>query len=239
MSAPAIPCPPHRRGPRLTQGGGLLRVALAGMLILAGCTDFPDMTGRLTDADTGQGYPALVPAEELLAGTQEQGASLAFRRSNAGKRDKTVEVGLSALHSDFEAYEAFTGRLAGRISYDSTPIWQKRLTYSYGFEILGTNEQDFNFTTGTRDRRTFYIAALPGQLTFDTTDSLLDPTEGFRLSAKLSPEASLGTGRQFYGRGLIEGTAYFEVDDGIILAGRARVGSIAGAERELIAPSRR
>lgn len=72
MSAPAIPCPPHRRGPRLAQGGGLLRVALAGMLILAGCTDFPDMTGRLTDADTGQGYPALVPAEDLLAGTQEQ-----------------------------------------------------------------------------------------------------------------------------------------------------------------------
>lgn len=201
---------------------------------------------------TGQGFRLegswthrnLFPPEGALigsavAGTQEQGASLAFRRSNAGKRDKTVELGLSALHSDFEAYEAFTGRLAGRISYDSTPIWQKRFTYSYGFEILGTNEQDFNFTTGTRDRRTFYIAALPGQLTFDTTDSLLDPTEGFRLSAKLSPEASLGTGRQFYGRGLIEGTAYFEVDDGIILAGRARVGSIAGAERELIAPSRR
>ena len=174
-----------------------------------------------------------------VAGTQEQGASLTFRRSNAGRRDRTVELGISALHSDFEAYEAFTGKLAGRISYDSTPIWQKRLTYSYGFEILGTNEQDYNFTTGERDRRTFYVAALPGQVTFDTTDSLLDPTQGFRLSAKLSPEASLGSGTQIYGRGLLEGTAYFQVDDGIIIAGRTRVGSIAGADRELIAPSRR
>ncbi|WP_339821846.1 BamA/TamA family outer membrane protein [uncultured Parasphingorhabdus sp.] len=174
-----------------------------------------------------------------VAGTQEQGASLTFRRSNAGRRDRTVELGMSALHSDFEAYEAFTGRLAGRISYDSTTIWQKRLTYSYGFEILGSNEQDFNFITGERDRRTFYVAALPGQVTFDTTDNLLDPTQGFRLSAKLSPEASLGSGAQIYGRGLLEGTAYYQVDDGIIIAGRARVGSIAGADRELIAPSRR
>tara|TARA_R110000824_G_scaffold77312_3_gene195586 strand:- start:10905 stop:13106 length:2202 start_codon:yes stop_codon:yes gene_type:complete len=201
---------------------------------------------------TGQGFRLegswthrnLFPPEGALigsavAGTQEQGASLTFRRSNAGQRDKTVELGISALHSDFDAFEAYTGKLAGRISYDSTPIWQKRLTYSYGFEILGTNEEDFNFTTGTRDRRTFYVAALPGQVTFDTTDSLLDPTEGFRLSAKLSPETSLGSGTQIYGRGLLEGTAYYQIDDGIILAGRARVGSIAGAERELIAPSRR
>ncbi len=201
---------------------------------------------------TGQGFRLegswthrnLFPPEGALiasavAGTQEQGASLTFRRSNAGRRDRTAELGISALHSDFDAYEAFTGRLAGRISYDSTPIWQKRLSYSYGFEILGTNEQDFNFTTGERDRRTFYVAALPGQVTFDTTDSLLDPTRGFRLSAKLSPEASLGSGTQIYGRGLLEGTAYYPVDDGIVIAGRARVGSIAGADRELIAPSRR
>lgn len=201
---------------------------------------------------TGQGFRVegswthrnLFPPEGALiasavAGTQEQGASLTFRRSNAGRRDRTVELGLSALHSDFEAYEAFTGRLAGRISYDSTPIWQKRLTHSYGFEILGTNEQDFNFSTGVRDRRTFYVAALPGQVTFDTSNSLLDPTQGFRLSAKVSPEVSLGTGTQFYGRGLIEGTAYYPVGDGIVLAGRARVGSIMGADRELIAPSRR
>jgi len=201
---------------------------------------------------TGQGFRLegswthrnLFPPEGALiasgvAGTQEQGASLTFRRSNAGRRDRTVELGISALHSDFEAYEAFTGKLAGRISYDSTTIWQKRLTYSYGFEILGSNEQDFNFATGERDRNTYYVAALPGQVTFDTTDNLLDPTQGFRLSAKLSPEASLGSGTQIYGRVLVEGTAYYQVDDAIILAGRARVGSIAGADRELIAPSRR
>lgn len=201
---------------------------------------------------TGQGIRAqgswthrnLFPPEGALiasitAGTQEQGASATFRRSNAGRRDRAVELSLSALRSDFAAFEAFTGRLAGRVSYFSTPIWQKRLTYSYGFELLGTNEQDFNFALGRRDRRTYYVAALPGQVTWDRSNDLLDPTSGFRLSAQVSPEASLGSGTQFYGRGLFEATAYYPVGDSIVLAGRARIGSIMGADREDIAPSRR
>ncbi len=201
---------------------------------------------------TGQGIRAqgswthrnLFPPEGALiasvtAGTQEQGASATFRRSNAGRRDRAVELSLSALRSDFAAYESFTGRLAGRVSYYSTPIWQKRLTYSYGFELLGTNEQDFNFILGERDRRTYYVAALPGQITWDRSNDLLDPTRGFRLSAQVSPEASLGSGTLFYGRGLLEGTGYYPVGDSIVIAGRARVGSIFGADRPDIAPSRR
>lgn len=175
----------------------------------------------------------------LTAGTQEQGAGVAFRRSNAGKRDRTVELGVNALHANFDAYEAFTGRLYGRISYDSTPIWQKRWTYNYGFELLGTNEQDYDFEAGYLRRRTFYVLSLPGEVKFDTSDSLLDPTRGFRLSAKVSPEGSLGSGGQIYGRGLFEATGYYPVSDGIVLAGRARVGTISGASREQIAPSRR
>ncbi len=201
---------------------------------------------------TGQGFRVegswthrnLFPPEGALiasavAGTQEQGAGLTFRRSNAGRRDRTVELGISALHSDFDAYEAFTGRLSGRISYDSTPIWQKPLTYSYGFELLGTNEQDLNLTTMRLDRETYFIGALPAQLTFDRSNDLLNPTSGFRLTAKLSPEASLGSGFQAYGRGVVEGTAYYPAGDSLVLAGRVRLGSIMGAERDDIAPSRR
>lgn len=173
------------------------------------------------------------------AGTQEQGLGATFRRSNAGKRDRSVELTIDALHSDFDAYEAWTGRLAGRISYDSTPIWQKRLTYSYGFEIIGTNEQDYDFDAGERRARTYYVLALPGQVTFDTSNSLLDPTKGFRLSAKFSPESSIGSGAQAYLRTIVEGTGYYPVADDFVLAGRLRVGSIAGAARDQIAPSRR
>ncbi|OJY68597.1 MAG: hypothetical protein BGP16_04945 [Sphingobium sp. 66-54] len=174
-----------------------------------------------------------------VLGTQEQGLGVAFRRSNAGRRDRTVELSADVNHSNFDAFEAYTGRIAGRISYDSTPIWQKRFTYSYGFELLGTNEQDYDFETSERRRRTYYILALPGQVKFDTSDSLLDPTKGFRLSAMISPETSLGSGAQVYARSIFEGTGYYPVSDGIVLAGRARVGMIGGAARAQIAPSRR
>ncbi len=209
------------------------------------------LTGQLGYA-TGQGFKVdggwthrnLFPPEGALivqgtAGTQEQGLGVAFRRSNAARRDRTVELSLDARHSNFDAYEAYTGRLAGRISRESTPIWQKRWTYGYGFELVGTNEQDYDFADGGLRRRTYYLLALPGQAQLDTSDSLLDPTRGFRIAARFSPETSLGSGAQIYARAVVEGSAYRSVTDDIVLAGRARVGMITGAERAQIAPSRR
>lgn len=176
---------------------------------------------------------------KAVLGTQEQLLGATFGRSNAGRRDRNVELGLSALHSNYDAFDAFTGKLAGTISYVSTPIWQKKFTYSYGFELLGTYESEFDLTLQARDRRIYYIAALPGQIGFDTSDNLLNPTKGFRLNLRLSPEASLGSGSQFYARAMLEGSYYYSVNDSLILAGRARVGSIAGIERVNLAPSRR
>jgi translocation and assembly module TamA len=186
----------------------------------------------------------LFPPEGALSakavlGTQEQALGLNFSRSNAGRRDRNVELGASALHSNYDAFDAFTGKLAGTISYLSTPIWQKKFTYSYGFELLGTYESEFDLTLQARDRRIYYIAALPGQIGFDKSDNLLNPNKGFRLNLRLSPEASLGSGTQFYARAMLEGSYYYSVNDSLILAGRARVGSIAGIERGDLAPSRR
>jgi len=174
-----------------------------------------------------------------VVGTQEQGLGVAFRRSNAGRRDRSFELTADARHSDFDAYEAFTGRLGARVAYVSTPIWQKQITYSYGVEIIGTNEQDYDFEADELRRRTYFLLALPGQVTFDSSNSLIDPTRGFRLSAMISPESSLGSGAQVYARAVFEGTGYYPVSDGLVLAGRARVGMIGGAARAQIAPSRR
>src|SRR3546814_3153560 len=69
-------------------------------------------------------------------------SDLTFRRSNAGRRDKTFSLIARADHSNYDAFDAFTGTLSARWSYDSTPIWQKRLTYSYGVDLIGTNERD-------------------------------------------------------------------------------------------------
>ena len=201
---------------------------------------------------TGQGFRAegswthrnLFPPEGALAvsgvlGTLEQAASVGFTRSNAGRRDRTFEISVSALHSNYDAFEAYTGRVAAFMSRASTPIWQKKFTWSAGVEVLATSEDQFDRTRGIRDRRLYYVAALPGQIGFDRSDNLLDPTRGYRLNLRLSPEASLGSGSRFYARAVLDGSYYYSATDNIVIAARARVGTISGAEREDIAPSRR
>ncbi|MBB4856707.1 translocation and assembly module TamA [Novosphingobium chloroacetimidivorans] len=173
-----------------------------------------------------------------IAGTQEQGAGVTFRRANAGQRDRTFEAVAEGLRSDYDAYNAITGRLAARVSYDSTQIWQKRLTYAYGVELLGTAERAYDFNAGERRRRTYYVASLNGQVGLDTSDDLLNPTKGFRVTALVQPEGSLGNGFNPYIRARIDGSAYVPFGD-FVLAGRVRFGTIQGAARDDIAPSRR
>lgn len=201
---------------------------------------------------TGQGFRAeaswthrnLFPPEGSLTvagvlGTLEQSAGVSFARANAGKRDRNLEISLTGLHSTYEAFDAYTGRVAATMSYLSTPIWQKKFTWSAGVELLASYEGEYDFTRGVRERRIYYVAALPGQVGFDRSDSLLDPTRGYRLNLRLSPEASLGTGAQFYARAILDGSYYYPVNDKVVLAARARVGTISGIERGNLAPSRR
>ena len=201
---------------------------------------------------TGQGFRVegqwqhrnLFPPEGALiagvvAGTQEQGVSGTFRRSNAGKRDRTFTLLASANRSNYDAFEAFTGTLSARWSYDSTPIWQKRFTYYYGAELVGTNEDTFSFARNDRVRRTYGIAAIPLQGQFDTSDSLLNPTRGYRLKLNLSPETSVRAGVRPYVRAMVEGTYYQPIGDSLVIAARARAGSILGISRDELAPSRR
>ena len=201
---------------------------------------------------TGQGIRAeatwthrnLFPPEgaligSVIAGTQEQGASATFRRANAGKRDRTFNVIASANHSNYDAYNAFTGTVGVRWSYDSTPIWQKKLTYYYGGELVGTNESVFDFARGENVRRTYGIVALPTQVLFDRSDSLLNPAKGYRLRLNVSPETSVQGSVSPYVRAQIEGTIYYPVSTSLVIAGRAKAATIQGIARDDLAPSRR
>ena len=201
---------------------------------------------------TGQGFRAegswthrnLFPPEGALRvasllGTQEQAASVAFDRANAGRRDRNIEISLSALHSNYDAFEAYTGRLAVTMALVSTPIWQKKFTWSIGAEILGTSEDAFELARGVRDRQLYYVAALPGQVGFDRSNDLLDPVRGYRMNIRISPEASLGTGKQIYVRAIWDGSYYHPVKDNFVVAARARFATISGISRDNLAPSRR
>jgi translocation and assembly module TamA len=174
-----------------------------------------------------------------VAGTSEQLAGVQFRRSNFLERDQTLNLQASAAHQKFDAYEARTVLLAGNIERQSNFIWQKTWTWTAGAELLATDERGVFAPSGLKDTRTFLIAALPVSLGYDGSDSLLDPTRGFRLSGRVSPEFSARNGGLTYARTQFDASAYHPVSDRVVLAGRVRLGTIVGAGAFDIAPSRR
>lgn len=173
-----------------------------------------------------------------IAGTAEQNLSVRFRRNNWGRRDRALLFQFDIGARDFEAFQGYTARLYGLVSRESTPIWQKRWTYAYGAEILATNENR-NGTATISLSDAYFIGGLIGQIGYDRSNSLLDPTSGFRLLARVNPEASLRAGADIYIRNLIEGSAYYPIGEDFVVAGRARFGSIFGIPRDSLAPSRR
>ena len=174
-----------------------------------------------------------------VAGTKEQLAGIQYRRSNFLQRDQVFNLQATASHQKFDAYEARTVLLGGNIERQSNFIWQKMWTWSAGAELLATDEQGVFSSAGIKDTRTFLIAALPLSLGYDGSDSLLDPTTGFRLSGRLSPEISAHGGHFTYARTQIDASAYHPVSDRVVVAGRVRLGTILGAGTFDIAPSRR
>ncbi|WP_233281497.1 autotransporter assembly complex protein TamA [Sphingomonas changnyeongensis] len=202
---------------------------------------------------TGQGltlrgswtHRNLFPPEGALIvqgviGTREQSAGVSFRRANAGRRDRTVELGLRGARQRYEAYDALTASLSARISRESTPLWQKIWTWAYGFELLASDE-DRRIEPRDDSAGTYFIVALPTQLGYDRSNSLLDPTRGFRVTGRLTPELSQRVSGDFdrYARGIVDVSGYYPVRDDLVIAARARFGTIVGAPRDRIAPSRR
>lgn len=201
---------------------------------------------------TGEGFRAAVswthrnllrPEGEVtfrgVAGTQEQVLGATLRRSNFRARDRVLTAQIVASHLNRQAYDAKTFTLGGGLERQTNIIWQKKWTWSVGLDLLVSDERDTIVATGASRRRTFYIAALPGSLAYDGSDDLLNPTRGYRLSGRLSPEISFHTRTFGYARAQIDASFYQPIGGGTVIAGRTRLGTIAGAQRDQIAPSRR
>lgn len=183
-----------------------------------------------------------------IVGTQEQLLGVTFRKSNFGGRDRILTLDAFAGSLDNAAFAANTAGFIGTYERPSTLLFQKPFSWSIGLELVASDER-LAFDSDNSDlidpqppeRQTYFVAALPGFAQIDTSDDLLNPTEGFRVSMRASPEVSRTEGMQsFYIRNQADASYYRQIgDDGPIMAGRIRLGSINGAPLDNIAPSRR
>ena len=173
-----------------------------------------------------------------VAGTREQSLGALLRMGNFRRRDQVLNASMVASREKRAAYDASTFEIAASLERQTNIIWQKPWVFSLGFELLASDEKDFVPTAGISQRRTYFIGALPATLGYDGSDDLLDPTRGFRLSGRVSPEVSL-SGKTFgYVRGQVDASGYVPIGEKVVIAGRARIGMTAGAARDDIAPSR-
>ncbi len=174
-----------------------------------------------------------------VVGTSEQSASAIFRRSNFRKRDHAINLELSAANLNQSAYQARTFGVAGSFERQTNLIFQKKWVWSVGGELRVSDERKLYGSDPVPRRLLYVIGALPANITYDDSDDLLNPSRGFRLSARLSPELSLQGNVFAYVRTQVDGSAYVPMNDRVVLAGRVRLGTIVGAQRDRIAPTRR
>jgi translocation and assembly module TamA len=175
-----------------------------------------------------------------IAGTREQLAGVTFRRNNFRGRDQVLTVDAFASTIDYEAYDARTVSLVATFERVSTLLFQKPFSWSIGLEAVATAEREADAEGNFGPRQTYFVGAIPGYAQWDTSDDLLNPTEGFRLGTRLSPEVSVTNGEQhFYLRGQLDASYYLRTSERMVLAGRVRYASIPGAPLSAIAPSRR
>ena len=174
-----------------------------------------------------------------VLGTREQLAAAQVRRSNFRRRDQVLNLLASVSNTELDAYDAKTILVSGGIERQSNIIWHKKWTWSLGAEALGTSERGVFGNPSLQETKKFIILAAPASLYYDGSDDLLNPTTGFRLGGRISPEISAYGGSFAYGRLQVDASAYRPVSDSTVLAGRIRLGSIVGAGTSGIAPSRR
>lgn len=137
-------------------------------------------------------------------------------------------VGVERLDEEFFLTErAYVGLGATRTFSDTLlgelgiTLEQSRVTSQFSTREVG----------GRPRTREFTLVTLPGALTWDRRDDLLNPTEGFYLKAEAMPFIDTD-GDDSGGRLRFDARAYqaFGQNDGVVLAGRAQIGALFGPD---------
>lgn len=167
---------------------------------------------------------------EAATGGLDYGLSARFDRPAVYGPDTGffATIGIERLDEEFFLTErAFLGLGVTR-TYSETlqgelglTLQQDRVTSRFLPRIVG----------GRFPVREFTLLTLPGALTWDRRDDLLNPTEGFYLKAEAMPFIDFETD-DGGGRLRLDARTYYALgeSDRVVLAGRAQLGAVVGPE---------
>jgi len=175
-------------------------------------------------------------AEKLRAnldiGLYEQSAELLFEKPRFFHPDQSLRLSVEAALSDQAAYQG--------MSLESSAALDRRLTDHWRVSVGVTGEVAELKDHG--EIRQSFLVGLPLGATWDSTDDLLDPTEGARLGLTLTPyTGAVENAGMTFGVADVTGSTYWAPleSDRLVLAGRTRLASLMGAETTDVPATRR
>ncbi|MBF0333822.1 MAG: BamA/TamA family outer membrane protein, partial [Alphaproteobacteria bacterium] len=138
---------------------------------------------------------------------------------------------ISARREETDGYDSLSALVTAGLDYRINRIWSASAALALERERV---EED-----GRRDD--FALVSLPLEARRDTSDDLLDPTRGSRLTAILRPYADVMGSNLAFTRTELHDSVYLQVIDEprLVLAGWARGGVILGADTMDLPPDKR
>ena len=159
-------------------------------------------------------------------------AAILFEKPGVIGPDSKFFANVKTVFEHPDAYDRFSTKASAGVSYQLSKTQSVSAELSLDYEDV---EDYYN-----PDGRRYLLASVPLQYVLDSRDDKLDPKTGFRVLAFAEPTHDLLGGSTFV---KLKGelSAYQALDDAgkFVLAGRAVVGSIFGAEIENIPADRR
>lgn len=144
-----------------------------------------------------------------------------FRKPDFLILNQSLVLDAALISENPDAYQRDALVLTARLER----VLTEGLTVGYGV----TFEQARITDTGGRTDTT--LVGLPLSFSYDRSDNLLNPTQGYRIDLTATPYADLGDRSSGFLVSRWTNTAYYDVADNgwFVLAGRLTLGSIAGA----------
>lgn len=161
----------------------------------------------------------------------EQSAEVRLRKPAYLHRDQAFLSSVALTSKDTDAFDQLS--LTGFVGLERQ--WTKQLRTIVGlapsFDIVEDNDEE----------RKFALLGLPASVFWDASDDRLDPTRGFRLDFNTTPYVGTGSDTLAFVTAALGVSAYHKIDKKgrYILAGRARVGSLVGAETTEVPATKR
>lgn len=147
----------------------------------------------------------------------------------AWRVDRRLDLGVQIAREDTEA---FSGERVTTKAVLSQKV-SERLKFGAGIGLEASQFEEDGLNVRA------YLVEGQGNVSYDTRNSILDPSRGYLLDASAMPSYNFGEADGIFTRLEAGASAYQKLSPTFILAGRAKLGTIIGASNDSVPLNRR